>query len=206
LLWNLTEPYIFNLKGFFNTMKFDINYLNLYNLFCVLRGLKLKYISDSVGTLPRINGYSSIHNFGQLIIGDNFSLNSKPLPVYITVGKKGKMIIGNNVFLNYGVNIGCELKITMGNNVIIGDLSTIIDSNYHQVDCQNDVKIEEVFIGNNVWISRMCNILPGVKIGDNSVIGAGSVITKDVPNNVLVAGVPAKIIKQLEIPFDWIRK
>jgi acetyltransferase-like isoleucine patch superfamily enzyme len=187
-------------------MKFDIKYLNLNNFLRILRGVKLIYISNSVGNLPLINGHSFIQNSGQMIIGDYFSLNSNPIPAYITVGKNGKLTIGNNVFINYGVNIGCESKITIGNNVLIGDLSTIIDCDYHQVDSQNDVKSKEVIIGDNVWISRMCNILPGVKIGNNSVIGVGSVIIKDVPNDVLVAGVPGKIIRKLDIPLNWIRK
>jgi acetyltransferase-like isoleucine patch superfamily enzyme len=179
---------------------------NLTNFLRVMRGLKLRYISDSVGALPLVNGYSYIRNFGHLFIGDNFYINSKPLPVNITVGKTGTLIIGDNVFFNYGTFVGCELKITIGNNVKIGDLSAIIDSDYHQTDCRNDIKKKEVVIGNNVWISRMCHVLPGVMIGDNSVIGAGSVVTRDVPDNVLAAGVPAKIIRQLENPLNWVRK
>jgi maltose O-acetyltransferase len=185
---------------------FKLEQFNLGNFLRVLRGFKLRYIANSVGTFPLINGYSYIRNFGQLDIGDNISLNSKPLPVYITVGKKGTLTIGNNVGMNYGVNIGCELKITIGNNVHIGDLSTIIDSDFHQVDCRNDVRIKEVVIGNNVWICRTCTILPGVKIGDNSVIGAGSIVGSDIPENVLAWGFPAKPIKKLDIPDTWIRK
>jgi acetyltransferase-like isoleucine patch superfamily enzyme len=187
-------------------MKFEIDHFNFYNFFRVLRGLRLKVIANSIGKSALINGYSYIRNFGQLIIGDYLSLNSKPLPIYITVGEKGKLIIGNNVLMNYGVNIGCEFKITIGNDVKIGDLSTILDCDFHQVDCQNNVTMKEVVIGNNVWISRMCTILPGVKIGDNSVIGVGSIVTKDVPKNVLVWGFPARIIRHLDIPDNWIRE
>jgi acetyltransferase-like isoleucine patch superfamily enzyme len=184
---------------------YNLDCYNFNNFFRVLRGLKLKYIANSVGTLPLINGYSYIRNYGQLNIGDNISLNSKPLPIYITVGKKGKLTIGNNVGMNFGVNIGCELKITIGDDVKIGDLTTLIDSDFHQVDSRKDVRIKEIVIGNNVWISRMCNILPGVTIGDNSVIGAGTIVARDVPKNVLVWGFPAKPIRQLDIPDGWIR-
>ena len=52
----------------------------------------------------------------------------------------------------------------------------------------------------------MCTILPGVTIGDNSVIGAGSVVVKDIPENVFAAGAPAKVIRKLDIPDNWIRK
>jgi acetyltransferase-like isoleucine patch superfamily enzyme len=187
-------------------MIFDKDRYNFKNFIGLCRGQKLRYISNSVGSLPIIYGNSFIQNSGQLNIGDKLSIHSMPIPIFITVGKNGKLTIGNNVMLNYGVNIGCELNITIGNDVMIGDLSSIIDSNYHPVDSQSEVKNKEITIGDNVWIARMCNILPGVKVGKNSVIGAGSVITKDVPENVFVAGVPAKIIRKLEITSNWVRK
>ena len=188
------------------TPGFNKERYNIDNFFRVLRGLKFRYIADSVGKLPNIDGYARIQNAGRLIIGDDFFLLSKPIPVSIIVRKSGTLTIGNHVGMNNGVNIGCELKITLGDEVKIGDLCTIIDSNYHQVDCRDDVKTEEVIIGNNVWITRMCTILPGVTIGDNSVIGAGSVVVKDIPENVFAAGAPAKVIRKLDIPDNWIRK
>jgi len=190
----------------FTFPEFDRERYNLDNFLRIVRGSKIHFIADSVGKLPNIDGFARIKNAGRLIIGDDFYLLSRPLPISIVVGKGGTLTMGNHVGMNNGVNIGCELKITLGDEVKIGDLCSIIDSNYHQVDCQEDVKTAEVTIGNNVWITRMCTILPGVTIGDNSVIGAGSVVVKDIPENVLAAGAPAKVIRKLDIPDSWIRK
>ena len=63
----------------------------------------------------------------------------------------------------------------------------------------NDVEFgKSVIIGKNVWIGGNCCILPGVKIGDNTIIGAGSIVTKDIPENVIAAGNPCKIIREAD--------
>lgn len=67
----------------------------------------------------------------------------------------------------------------------------------HSLEDFNTVIVKPVIIGNNVWVTSRCVILCGVTIGDNSVISAGSVVTEDVPSNVVVAGNPAKIIRYL---------
>lgn len=133
-------------------------------------------------------------------------MRSKPLPVFITVFKNANLIIGDNVFFNYGIDIGCRKRITIGNHVKIGDFTNIIDSNFHSVDATDIAKEKEIVIKDNVWIGNHCIILPGVCIGHNSVVAAGSVVTCNIPDNVLVAGVPAKIIRELSIPEGWIRK
>lgn len=108
------------------------------------------------------------------------------------------IIIGDNSGL--GVNSIVE-KTTIGNNVMMGR-DVIIMSNSHRYDnCdipmifQGDKAVEEVVIGDDVWIGHRVIILPGVKIGKGSIIGAGAVVTKDVPNYAVVGGVPAKIIR-----------
>jgi maltose O-acetyltransferase len=81
-----------------------------------------------------------------------------------------------------------------------------MDSHYHALSSEVSINAEPVTIGNNVWIGRSCTILPGVSIGDNAVVAAGSVVTKNVPPNTLVGGVPAKAIKDLVIDEGWVRK
>ena len=95
----------------------------------------------------------------------------------------------------------------MGGEITIGDYcqianNVIIVSTNHNIDgglYYNNVISYNVTIGNNVWIASGAIILPGVNIGDNSVVAAGAVVTRDVPDNVVVAGVPAKIIKKIRI-------
>lgn len=190
-------------------MKFEKTYLKYITfefILSLIRGFFLKIKVSRVGFLPRVNGKCIIKNHGKFTIGNYFSIRSKPLPVLINVFEGAELIIGDNVFLNYGVDIGCTQQITIGNNVMIGDLTNIIDSNFHPVDSCDAVSGGKIVIKDNVWIGNHCIILPGVCIGYNSVVAAGSVVTHDVLDNVLVAGVPAKVIRDLCIPENWVRK
>lgn len=104
---------------------------------------------------------------------------------------------------NSGVGINCELygPIKIGENVMMGP-EVVIYTSGHRHDRTDIPMIEqgsdetrEVTIGNDVWIGRRAMIMPGVNIGDGCVIGAGAVVTKDVPAYSIVGGVPAKVIK-----------
>jgi len=116
-----------------------------------------------------------------------------------------EIIIGDNVSMS-GVTIYSFKKIVIGNNTSIGANTKIFDSDFHPIDPnirltdpdnKEFTKMKDTIIGNNVFIGCNCLILKGVHIGDNSVIGAGSVVTKDVPNNCIAAGNPATIVKRL---------
>lgn len=105
---------------------------------------------------------------------------------------------------NSGVGINCEMNgnIAIGDNVMMGP-EVVIYTTRHNTDRCDIIMIEQgmkeplpVKIGNDVWIGRRVIILPGVTIGDGCVIGAGAVVTKDVPSYSVVAGVPAKIVKR----------
>ena len=82
-------------------------------------------------------------------------------------------------------------KIKIGANCIIGYNSTILTHEY----LLHEYRLGEVDIGSNVMIGANCTILPGVTIGDNAVVGAGSIVTKDVPANAFVAGNPARVVR-----------
>jgi acetyltransferase-like isoleucine patch superfamily enzyme len=75
----------------------------------------------------------------------------------------------------------------------------IISANHDFKQRENHIKDKPVIIEENVWIGANAVILPGVKIGKNSIVGAGSIVTKDVEENVIVAGNPARIIKRLDV-------
>lgn len=114
----------------------------------------------------------------------------------------GKNIIVGDYFLaNYNVTILDISKFTAGNNVWIGP-NTLITTINHPLSPKGRREFlgiaQPITIGDDVWIGGNCTILPGVNIGNNVVVAAGAVVTKDVPDNCVVGGVPAKIIKEIE--------
>lgn len=106
--------------------------------------------------------------------------------------------IGINSYIS---GIGGGGKLTIGENVMMApDVKILtLGHNYHRTDipmCDQGEYASEVIIGNDVWIGIRAIILPGVKIGDGAIVGAGAVVTKDVPPYSIVGGVPAKVIKK----------
>lgn len=109
------------------------------------------------------------------------------------------IVVGKGVFINSGCCFQDQGGINIGNNVLIGPQVVIATLN-HDFAPQNRKSMiaKAVVIEDNVWIGAHATICPGVSIGQNSVIAAGAVVTHNVPPNVVVAGVPAKIIKNIE--------
>lgn len=101
-----------------------------------------------------------------------------------------------DAYMNYNSVIECKNHIEIGEHCLIGERVKISDSNNHSLNYEGFKKSAPVIIGNHVWICNDSIILSGVKIGSGSVVAAGSVVTKDVPNNTVVAGVPAKVIRE----------
>lgn len=112
-----------------------------------------------------------------------------------TVGSNG-IFIGKHCGFS-GVTIWCFKKITIGDNVRVGANVTIMDGDAHQNDPRAG-KDKDIVIEDNVWIGANTIILKGVSIGKNSLVGAGSVVTSIVPPNVIAAGNPCKVIRQLD--------
>ena len=108
-------------------------------------------------------------------------------------------IIGKNVFINSCCRFQDNGGIEIGDKTMIGPNVTIVTLN-HDINPETRINVtpKPVKIEENVWVGADCTILPGVTIGKNSVIGAGSVVTKDVPDNAVVAGNPAKLIKKIK--------
>ena len=114
----------------------------------------------------------------------------------------GKNIhVGDRFLANFNVTILDIREVYMGNDVMIGP-GTLICTVNHPLSPRgrrNHLGIASpIHIGNDVWIGGNCTILPGVTIGNNVVVAAGSVVTKDIPDNCVVAGVPARKIKDIE--------
>ena len=108
--------------------------------------------------------------------------------------------IWENFYSNHNLTILDGNKVKFGDNVFIGPNCSFYTA-YHPLDYESRNQgleyAKPIEIGNNVWFGGNVVVLPGVKIGNNSVIGAGSVVTKDIPSNVVAVGNPCRVIKQI---------
>ena len=114
--------------------------------------------------------------------------------------KSGSITIGDYALLSPGVRINACDEIVLGDSVMMAAGSYITDSDWHEMYDRGNraTAVNPVYIGDNVWIGDHAMVLKGVTIGENSVVAAGAVVVKDVPANVVVAGNPAKIVKELD--------
>ena len=118
-------------------------------------------------------------------------------PFYTDCGKN--IHVGKNVFINAGCCFQDQGGIRIGDGVLIGHQVVLATLNHDLAPNNRQSMIPKpIVIGNNVWIGSHATILGGVTIGDNAVIAAGAVVTRDVPENTVAGGVPAKIIKKIE--------
>ena len=127
--------------------------------------------------------------------GENLCL--KP-PFYCDFGYN--IHIGESVLINYQCVFLDAAPIILGDNCFIGPMNGFYTvSHPFDPEHRNDgyVSGKPIILGKNVWMGGSCTVLPGVTIGDNSIIGAGSVVTKDIPANVIAAGNPARVIRTL---------
>ncbi|GEA23205.1 sugar O-acetyltransferase [Vibrio harveyi] len=108
--------------------------------------------------------------------------------------------LGDNVYANFNLTLVDDTHIYIGDHVMIGPNVTIATAG-HPIDPELRRDIAQfnipVHIGNNVWIGANSVVLPGVTIGENSVIGAGSVVTKDIPANVVAVGNPCRVLREI---------
>lgn len=112
---------------------------------------------------------------------------------------------GKNVYANFNLTLVDDADIYVGDNVMFGPNVTVCTAT-HPINAKLREKVAQynlpIHIGKNVWIGANAVILPGVNIGENSVIGAGSVVTKDIPTNVVAVGVPARVMREINEKDD----
>ena len=144
--------------------------------------------------------------FGNNIsIGDYATLITAPdkridLSTWETDKINGEIKLGAYILISPGTSIRSAKKITIGESTMIASDVTITDSDWHGIYDRTDYVAtpKEVIIEENVWIGEKSIILKGTKIGKNSIIGAGSVVSGEVPDNAIFAGNPAREIKKLD--------
>lgn len=147
-----------------------------------------------------INGRKSILRLDEL---SKLYVNKKFSFYYgadIILFKGAELVLGSG-FCNSDVKIRCMEKIVIGDDVAIAHNVTIMDSDAHIVAGNEKCYKKPIVIGNHVWIGAKATILKGVTIGDGAIVAAGAVVTKDVPAKSVVAGVPAKVIRN---NVEWV--
>ena len=149
-------------------------------------------------------------SINQITIGNNCDLLC-----HLIVRDQGLLTIGENTTIRSNSYIGCVKRITIGNNVIISNNVHIYDNNNHPTDPLKRLEmtrsgfysslwewslsdIAPINIEDNVWIGERSTILKGVTVGQGSIVGCDSVVTKDIPPFCIAAGNPAKVVKHLE--------
>lgn len=117
----------------------------------------------------------------------------------IDVHNKGTLHLGKNIQINDNCQISCAKKLIIEDNVLIASKVFITDHDHNLSQENNfnfhDISVAPVRIGKNSWIGNNVSILKGVEIGERSVVGAGSVVNRSFPNDSIIGGVPAKILK-----------
>ncbi|MGI3100960.1 DapH/DapD/GlmU-related protein [Companilactobacillus alimentarius] len=119
------------------------------------------------------------------------------LPFYTDFGRN--LHFGKNVFVNAGVMITDMGGIYIGDNVLIGPGVTIVSVNHRIEPSQRrNLNLKSVYIHDNAWLGANVTVTPGVVIGENAIVAARAVVTKNVPANTMVGGVPAQVIKTIK--------
>jgi acetyltransferase-like isoleucine patch superfamily enzyme len=153
-----------------------------------------------VGPRVRLRGRPRIVALGELRVEDRVQLYSTLAKLELVADRGGSLTIGERTLVNFGTSIVALQSIVIGPHCHIGPHCMIMDTAYHELDPERRLERpapRPVTIGSNVWLGARTIVMPGVTIGDDSAIGAGSVVTKDIPARCLAAGVPAKVIRSL---------
>jgi maltose O-acetyltransferase len=154
-----------------------------------------------VGTEIEITGPVIIQNNGTIDIGNQVIFDSKWYkPIYISLSQpEARLTIENNVFINYGTEISLVKEVFIGAYSAISIDCLIYDTDWHRIDGLSlAAPAAPTRIGRGVWLGARVMVLKGVTIGDNTVVAANSVVTRDLPNNVLAGGNPARVIRPIE--------
>lgn len=151
-----------------------------------------------IGRYVRVRGRVHIMNQGTILLGERVNFVATLVPCELLAYHNARLEIGPRAFINYGCSIAANTSITIGPDCLLGPFVNIIDNDYHAIEDRRQQPVSRpVSIGASVWIGTRAIILPGVTIGDGAVIGAGSVVTRDVAPYTVVAGNPARVLRTI---------
>jgi acetyltransferase-like isoleucine patch superfamily enzyme len=162
-------------------------------LFLTLAKVKIPSLNASI----QIDGLITVLGTANVSIGSRSRISRH---VELGTEERGEIHIGEQVRINRGSTIFAYEEIRIGDHTLIGEFVTIRDAN-HGIAAGDHIRSQEheaqaIHIGTDVWIGRGTVILPGVRIGDHCVIGANSVVTKDIEPGMVAVGSPARAIRE----------
>lgn len=186
---------------------------NIYSQLVAVSLMKINNVTLGKNFISR--GIPKLYIQGSMQVGTNFKINNtiannpigRNYKCIFVVRYGAKLVIGNNVGMS-GTTIVAQKSITIGDNVKFGGNVCIYDTDFHSLDAQKRADKKEDFlntnkkdivISDNVFIGAHSTILKGVHIGKNTIIGACSIVTKDIPENQIWAGNPARHIREIEV-------
>lgn len=156
----------------------------------------------SVGGDTIFEGPVDVPLFNRVVIGKQCLISAG---VSFVVTATGGITIGNRVYIGKSCVLASDTGITIGDNTMLAEFVSIIDAD-HGTE-KNGIPIRDqnlkpapITIGNDVWIGRGCAVLKGTTIGEGAVIGANSVVTRDIPPYAVACGVPARIVRYRQPP------
>ena len=165
----------------------------------VRQGLRARWVLRHVGRVgvrAHVLG-SPVVDATDLEVGDDFKVWSGHRTTLISGW--GRLRIGDRVFVNVGTTILAVEQIVIGDDVAFANEVYVMDSNSHGIEGRPHVQAP-VRIGDGTWLGARAIVLPGVTIGKRVVVAAGSVVTRDVPDDSMVAGNPARVVRSLSYP------
>ncbi len=166
----------------------------------------MRSVCAEMGVRFRADRMPYLRGRGRLLLGDDVNLSGRSCFYFMNHSAGvAEIRIGNNVFIGNGCTFSAAQRISVGNNCLIAPGVRIHDNDGHPLDAvrraagerMGPENIGEVIIGDGVWIAAQAVVLKGVTIGARSVVGAGAVVTENVPEDCIVAGNPAHVVRRL---------
>jgi maltose O-acetyltransferase len=156
--------------------------------------------ADEVGTRVRLRGRPAVSNEGRMVIGERVQLVSTIATLELVADRGGLLEIGPRTLVNFGCSLVATDHVSIGAHCHIGPYTMMLDNDFHRVEPERRLErppSKPITVEDNVWIGARVIVMAGVTIGKDACVGAGSVVTHDVPPRTLAAGVPAKVIREL---------
>jgi maltose O-acetyltransferase len=146
----------------------------------------------------RLHGRIHLSGCGEIVLGEGVSFVGTVVPIELATYASGRIEIGDHTFINYGSSLAARASVKIGSYCHLGHYTFVMDNDQHDVVKRMELpQSYPVVIEDHVWIGSKAVILPGVHIGSRAVIGAGSIVTKDIPPQCVAAGNPARVVRHL---------